>query len=199
MSEELKAEIDRLKAENARLTTDFASLADDLKEVRAEARDRRHENKALTQQIVELTTDRDGWKAKAETDPEGLEAQLHQATSLVRAMKHDRAYEKVAKDLKVSDPAKFADLLKLAGHTADDDEPDEAAITSTFKETLKGRPWLVDAEPTQAAPGGATIAPGGANGASEETKPGVPGPGADRGQSVNSTTSLPATRPAGRL
>jgi hypothetical protein len=199
MSDELTAEIERLRAENARLTKDLAGAHDDLKVVRAEARDRRHENKTLAQQLAELATDRDGWKAKAETDPAEWQEKLDAAHGTVRAMKHERAYEKVAKGLKVTDPAKFADLLKLAGHTPEGNEPDEVKIAETFQDALKGRPWLVDAESPKPAPGGATNAPGGAIGATTETKPAVPGPGSDRGQSVSSTTSQPASRVSGRL
>jgi hypothetical protein len=195
MSDELQAEIDRLKAENAELSKVVASLGDDLKEVRAEARDRRHENKSLSQQHAEAAADRDGWRTKAENDPEGLAAQLEAAHGILRSMKHERAFEKVAKAFNVTDPVKFADLIKLAGYTPDGDEPDEARITKTFEEALKERPYLVDAP----APGGATPAPGGATVATIPAEPGRPGPGNDRGQSLNSGSSQPAARPAGRL
>src|SRR5258707_1306061 len=117
MSDELNAEIERLKAENKRFADDLSSLTDELKEVRHEARDRRHENKSLAQQLAELATDRDFWKARSEQDPEGLKVQLQESQGTIRAMKHERAYEKIATGLKVTDPAKLADLLKLAGHT----------------------------------------------------------------------------------
>src|SRR5262249_28235014 len=109
-----------------------------------------------------------------------------------------RAFEAVAKALKVSDPAKLADLVKLAGYTPEADEPDEPKITAAFQEALKGRAWLVDAEETKPAPGGATTAPGGA-GATTTPTPAVAGPGSDRGQTVSSPASQASTRPAGRL
>jgi hypothetical protein len=194
MSEELHAEIERLKAENGKLAKDLAGALDDLKDVRAEARDRRHENKTLTQQVAELMTDRDRFKAAAEADPENLRQALEDKQATIRVLKHERAFEKVAHLLKVTDPVKFADLQKVAVYTPEGDEPDESKITATFQEALKGRPWLVDAEP-----GGSTIVPGGANAAQPEIQPGGPGPGSDRGQSVSSTASLPAQKPAGRL
>ena len=51
MSEELQKEIDRLKAENAKLARDLAGAHEDIKEVRGEARDRRHEGKKLAEQL----------------------------------------------------------------------------------------------------------------------------------------------------
>jgi hypothetical protein len=47
MSDELQAEVDRLKALNEKLAKHLVDAHDDLKEVRGEARDRRHENKSL--------------------------------------------------------------------------------------------------------------------------------------------------------
>ena len=56
MSDDLQKEIDRLKAEAStqraaidKLTRDLAGAHDDLKEVRGEARDRRHEGKKLAE------------------------------------------------------------------------------------------------------------------------------------------------------
>jgi hypothetical protein len=198
MSEELQAEIARLKSDNAKLTTDLASLGDELKDVRHEARDRRHEAKGLAQQLAELTTDRDRFKAAAEADPEDLRKQVADHQGTIRGLKHERAFERVARTLKVSDPVKYADLLTVARYAPEGDEPDESRIAATFGEALKGRPWLVDAEPKQPEPGGSTTAPGGA-GATDAARPAVPGPGADRGQSVSSPQGQPANRIAGRL
>src|SRR5690349_18449631 len=110
MSDELNAEIARLKAANDKLQKDLASSHDDLKEVRAEARDRRHENKGLTQQLESITKERDDFKVKAETDPAAWQSKLADAHAQIRTLKHDRAYEAVARDLKVTNPVKFADL-----------------------------------------------------------------------------------------
>ncbi len=185
MSEELQKEIDRLKAENAKLARDLAGAHDDLKEVRGEARDRRHEGKKLVEQLEALTKERDEFKTKAEADPEGLRKNLTDAQGVIRSLKHDGAFARVAKDLKVNDPAKFTDLVKLAAYQPEGDDPDEAKITAAFQEALKARPWLVDAESTPAA-GAAKAASGGANGATTAQPGGKPGPGADRGQSVES-------------
>src|SRR4051812_34825277 len=130
MSEELQAEIESLKAENVKLVRELAASHDDLKEVRGEARDRRHEAKSLTAQIAELTAERDRFKAAAEADPENLRKEIDGHKAAVRALKHERAFEQVAKALKVSDPVKFADLLKVAGFTPEGDEPDEARIAT---------------------------------------------------------------------
>jgi hypothetical protein len=190
---EYEAEVGRLKAENQKLTKELSSAHDDLKEVRSEARDRRHENKQLAGQVEGLTKERDDYKVRAETDPEGLRKQLGDHAATIRVMKHDRAFAKIASALKVTDPVKFADLQKVAGYAPEGDEPDEAKITASFQEALKGRPWLLDA-----APGGATNAAGAA-GATGAQSGGKPGPGADRGQSISSPPSQAQGRPAGRL
>src|SRR3954469_23090569 len=128
MSEELQAEIERLKAENAKLAKDLAASHDDLKEVRGEARDRRHETKSLTQQLAEAAAERDRFKAAAEADPENLRKEIDGYKATVRALTHERAFERVARVLKVSDPVKLADLQKVVGYTPEGDEPDEARI-----------------------------------------------------------------------
>lgn len=194
MSDELKAENDALKAENAKLTGELSGLTEELKVTRGEARDRRHEGKTLAGQLEVLTRERDELKLKAEADPDGLRAQLADAGKRVSELRHERAYEKVAKGLRVTDAVKLADLVKVAGHTpdADADEPDEARIAATFGEALKGRPWLVDTPPAATATSGAASAS--ATGA--EAKP---GPGADRGQSLGEKSSQALQRAAGRL
>lgn len=205
MSAELQAEIDRLKAENAtlkadhaKLTKDVESLNADLKETRHEARDRRHEAKTLAEQLAAAAKERDDFKSKSEADPEGLRKQLAETANVVRGMKHERAFEKVAKGLKVNDPARLADLVKLAGYQPEGDEPDEAKIALTFQEALKGRAYLIDPAPTP-APGGAPPAPGGASGATTTGPGGKPGPGSDRGQSVSSPSSSPAKSIPGKV
>lgn len=196
MSDELQAEVDRLKALSDKLAKDLVAAHDDLKEVRGEARDRRHENKALAQQLAELTAQRDQFKAAAEAQPDDLRKEIDGHRQVIRQLRHEKAYEAVAKGLKVSDPARLADLAKLAAYQPDADEPDPAKIEATFREALKGRPWLVD----QPAADAATTAPGGAPGATTTQAPAVPGPGSDRGQSPSdSTTSAPPSKPAGRL
>jgi FtsZ-binding cell division protein ZapB len=195
MSDELQAEIDRLKEENGRLAAQAVDLHDQIKEVRTEAKDRRHENKALTAQVAELTADRDGWKSKAEAEPNALQARVDELTGKIRERDHRDAFGKVAGALKVSDPARQADLWALSGYKPESDAPDESRITATIQGALKGRSWLVDVP----EPDGSTTAPGGANGASATPRPAVPGPGADRGQSVSSPTSQPATRVPGRI
>jgi hypothetical protein len=193
--EELQKEIDRLKAENSKLTRDLAGAHDDLKEVRGEARDRRHEGKKLADQLEALTKERDDFKTKAEADPDGLRKSLADAHGVVRSLKHDGAYAKVAKGLKVNDPAKFADLVKLAAYQPEGDEPDEVKIATAFQEALKGRAWLVDAP----AAGAATTAAGAA-GAAQGQSGGKPGPGSERGQSVSSESNSTAPeRIPGRL
>jgi len=199
MSEELHNEVDRLKYENAKLARDLASAHEDLKEVRGEARDRRHEGKKLAEQLDALSRERDELKIKAEADPEGLRKSLAEAQSVIRGLKHDGAFAKVAKGLKVNDPAKFTDLVKLAAYLPEDDDPDEAKIAASFQEALKGRPWLVDSDRMQAA-GAAKSASGEAFGANAAQLGGKPGVGAERGQSVTSESkSSPPGWIPGRL
>lgn len=180
MSEELQKEIDRLKAENAKLTRELAGVHEDLKEVRGEARDRRHEGKKLAEQLDALAKERDQFKLKAEADPEGLKGQVNELTGKLRDVSHRTAFAKVAQDLKVSDPTKIADLYALSGYKAEADQPDEAKLVETIQTALKGRPYFLDT-----AAGAAQTAPGGA-GATTAQLGGKPGPGAERGQSVTS-------------
>ena len=152
MSDELKAEVERLKTENLKLALDAKAFSDELKEVRGEARDRRHENKALAAQLTELTAERDSFRAKAETTAGEWQAKIDQLTGNLRGLKHDRAFETVAKRLKVSDPTRLADLVKLSGFAPEDDEPDHEKITGSFAAALKDRTWLLDPEPTPTTP-----------------------------------------------
>jgi hypothetical protein len=199
MRDDLESKISRLVDENRQLASNIESLTSELKEVRSEARDRRHENKRLAAQFTDLATERDLWKVKAETDPDSLRAQIADLGSRLRAEMHERAYESVARGLKVTDPMKFADLVKLASHQSDGDEPDTAKVTASFQEALKARPWLVDAEecrPTQAYMN--TVSTG-AIGNLNDTTAADPGPGADRGQSLSSSSCQPERRAIGRL
>ena len=91
MSDDLQKEIDRLKAEAStqraaidKLTRDLAGAHDDLKEVRGEARDRRHEGKKLAEQLDAVSKERDEFKTKAESDPEGLRKSLSDAHGVIR-------------------------------------------------------------------------------------------------------------------
>jgi hypothetical protein len=196
MSEELQKEIDRLKADNAKLARDLAGAHEDLKEVRGEARDRRHEGKKLAEQLDALTKERDEFKLKAEQDPEGLKTQVTELSGKLRNIAHFNAFATIAKGLKVTDPTKVADLFALSGYKPEADEPDEAKLTEVIGAALKGRPHFLD----QPAAGAATAASGGANGAKQEQLAGKAGPGSERGQSVTSESkSTPPGRIPGRL
>lgn len=188
MSEELQKEIDRLKAENAKLTRDLAGAHDDIKEVRGEARDRRHEGKRLTEQLEALAKERDEFKLRAELDPDQLKSQLAEAHGRLRDVAHRAAFAKVAQGLKVNDPAKVSDLYALSGYKAEADEPDEAKLVETIKAALTGRQHYLDPPPAPApaAPAGKPAAP--------------PAPGATRGQSVTSEgKNLATDKIAGRF
>jgi len=195
-AEDLSALKKQLKA----LTEERDSLLSDLKDVRHEARDRRHEAKGLAEQLGTLAAERDDYKGKAETTTADWQAKVDALTGTVRGLKHEQTYAKIAQGLNVKDEAKFADLVKLAAYQPETDDPDEAKITTAFSEALKGRPWLADSNSTAAAAGAATHASGGANGATTQTAAGKAGVGADRGQSVSTTSSSRnPDRPAGRL
>jgi chromosome segregation ATPase len=194
MSEELQKEIDRLKAENAKLARDLAGAHEDIKEVRGEARDRRHEGKKLAEALEALTKERDEFRTKAEADPEALKATVADLSGKLRDVAHRAAFAKAAQGLKVSDPTKVADLYALSGYKAEADEPDEAKLVETIGAALKGRPHFLDT-----APGGAQTAAGAA-GAKQEQSAGKAGPGSERGQSVTSEgKSLAPGRIPGRL
>ncbi len=205
--DELNAETERLKAENKKLASELESLLAELKDVRGEARDRRHENKSLTQQLVDLTSERDSFRAKAETSAGEWQARIDELTGTVRGMKHDRAYETVARGLKVSDPARIADLITLASYSPEGDEPDFERIADCFQATLKARSWLLDPvdEPRSSetgtnAAGAATNAPGGAIVTPTATAAVTAAPGSDRGLTLSSSKeSQVPKRPAGRF
>ena len=205
MSDELKAEVERLKNENLKLAADAKSFSDELREVRGEARDRRHENKALAAQLTELTAERDSFRAKAETTAGEWQAKIDQLTGNLRGLKHECAFETVAKQLKVTDPTRLADLVKLSGFAPQDDEPDHEKITGSFAAALKDRTWLLDTEPTTPAP--TTPAPADAGKpAAEAAPPGPaapapPAPGSDRGGSPasNQLGQAPASSSTGRI
>lgn len=196
MSEELQKEIDRLKSENAKLARDLVGAQEDLKEVRGEARDRRHESKTLKEQVEALVKERDTLKAKAEADPEDLKSKLAETEGKLRDVHHRAAFAKVAQGLKVSDPTKVADLYALSGYTPEDDQADDAKLAEVIQGALKARPHFLDTTPA----GAGTNAPGGANGAANGQLGGKPGVGSDRGQSVTSESkSTPAGKVPGRL
>jgi predicted nucleic acid-binding Zn-ribbon protein len=195
MSEELQKEIDRLKAENAKLARDLTASHEDLKEVRGEARDRRHESKTLKDQLEALTKERDEFKTRSEADPEGLRAQVSDLAEKLREVHHRAAFTKVAQDLKVSDPNRIADLYALSGYKPETDQAENSKLAEVIQAALKGRPHFLDGPPS----GGGTPAAGAA-GATTAGQGGKPGPGSERGQSVSSTSSSTARdRIPGRL
>lgn len=192
--EELQAEVARLNKLNESLAGETVDLRDELKTVRAEARDRRHENKTLSQQLAEIATERDTFKQRAEAEPNALQGRIDELTGKIRERDHKDAFAQIAKTLKVSDPARQADLWSLAGYKAEGDAPDATKIAETIKGALKGRSWLVDASAAEAAP----TAPGGAP-VTAAPPSGRPGPGSDRGQSLSQQSSQARERPVGRL
>jgi hypothetical protein len=198
MSDELQKEIDRLKSENAKLARDLAGAHEDLKEVRGEARDRRHEGKKLAEQLDALTKERDELKVKAQADPEGLKSKLADAQGKLREVNHRSVFAKVAAGLKVTDPTKVSDLYALSGYKPEDEQADESKLAEVIQAALKGRPHFLDG-PAPAA-GAAQNASGGATGANAAQLGGKPGVGAERGQSVTSESkSTPPGRIPGRL
>lgn len=199
MSEaELKAENAHLKAEHARLTAErdrlareYATAQAEQRELMAEQRDRRHNNKKLAEELAALTAERDEYKTRAEMTGADWQARIAEQDKMIRTLKHQTAYAKVAKALRVSHPGKLADLIMIAGYQPETDEPDEAKITAAFVETLKARPYLQDAPaPTPAAPAGS-------NGYGHTSY--TAGPGSDRGVSITEGGAKPTNRISGRL
>jgi hypothetical protein len=191
---DVQAEIARLRAENAKLARDLAGAHDDIKEVRGEARDRRHEGKKLAEQLEAIAKERDEFKGRAEADPEQLKATVAELAGKLRTIAHFNAFATIAKGLKVTDDGKIKDLFALSGYKPEGDEPDQSKLAETIAETLKGRPHFLDT-----AAGAAPAAPGGA-GATTGQLGGKPGPGSERGQSVSTESkSLPPGRIPGRL
>jgi hypothetical protein len=205
MSDETKtdtaaADLEALQRAISALTTERDGLRDELRDTRHEARDRRHEAKGLAEQLIAATKERDEFRARAETDPDGLRKALAETQGLVRTLKHAQAFAKVAGSLNVKDGTKQADLFALAKYQPEGDEPDETKIAASFTEALKGRPWLVDTPTTTEKPAaGAATNGAGASGAKEAQSGGKPGPGADRGQSLEGAKPPPANFIAGRI
>ena len=191
MTDEETKVLEQLRAENAKLTRDLAGAHEDVKEVRGEARDRRHEGKKLAEQLEALAAERDKFKSLAEQDPENLRSQLGEATGKLRDVAHRAAFAKVAQGLKVSDPTKVADLYALSGYKAEADQPDEAKLVETVQTALKGRPHFLDT----AAGAATTVA--GATGATAQQLGGKPGVGSERGQSVQSESKSSPNGSAG--
>jgi hypothetical protein len=191
---ELQKEIDRLKADNDKLKRDLAGVHDDLKEVRAEARDRRHENKKLAEQLEGVTGERDKYKVASEADPEGLKTQITDLSGKLLEINHRGAFADVARSFKVTDPGRINDLYALSGYKPEG-EPDTAKLEEAIGAALTGRPHFLDPPP-----GGAAQAAGAANGTAHGQLGGKPGVGSDRGQSTHSERSSQAReRIAGRL
>jgi hypothetical protein len=194
----LEDEIKQLKVENRRLAGEVADLTETLKETRHEARDRRLEAKQLKEQVDALTAERDDFRTRAEAEPSELQARLDTAHATIRELKHSTAFSAVAKGLKVSDPARLADLIALAKYTPEGDEPDHDKITEAFGAALKGRPYLLDPAET------ATTTPNPnasreANGVTREQGRQTPAPGSSRGMSITEATAVPRHKIPGRL
>jgi hypothetical protein len=193
--DDLQQEIDRLKAENRRLAADLGDTQEELKSTRAEARDRRHDVKGFKEQLEALTKERDGFRAKAEADPEGLKAQVAELTGKIRERAHRDAFAEAARAAKVSDPARIADLYTLSGYKPEGEEADKAKLAEVIGAALTSRPHFLDAPPSG---DGKTAA--GAAGATQASSGGKPGPGAERGTSTSSdSSSAPRERIPGRL
>jgi hypothetical protein len=214
LSEKLKAasgslkDADTLKGERDRLAAQVISLNETLEAKNGEVGRRRHETRAAEKERDDLAAamealkgERDTLKTRIESEPNEYKAKVDELTGQLRSIKHDVAYRNVLKTLKVSDPAKQADLLKLAEYKPEADEPDETKIIEVFGSALKGRPWLVDAEPaatTTAAPTTTTTAAPASRANGATTTPAVatgkPGPGSDRGQSLSQSTTQVSQR-----
>jgi hypothetical protein len=213
--EALKAEITRLSTANAALTSDLADTHKELKSANAEARDRRHEVRQLTEQLGTATAERDRFKSDAATAPNEWKAKYEEATGRVRGLTHGAAFDRLAKTFGVSEPTKLADLRLLSGFKpSDSDDADEEAIKLSINKALEGRTWLKDSPPPsgdgagatsgqsagqqgQTAAGAAQTGPGAQTGAMAGQS--GPAPGSDRGQSMSSTQSTPSNRIPGRL
>lgn len=184
-----KAEIARKTAECDRLAREYAASQDENSKLRGEQRDRRHDNKGLADQLAALTAERDQYKTKAEMTGADWQAKIDEADRTISQLKHQKVFSKVAQAFKVNDPAKLADLIKLASYQPETGEPDEVKIAAAFQETIKSRPWLQD---TPAPP---PVAPMGTNGHHFP-----PGPGSDRGVSISGDSGgKPVNRIVGRL
>jgi hypothetical protein len=185
------------------LTAERDGLRSKLKETSHEARDRRHETKDLSEQLAALQKEREQWQTASKGETESLKAELQKTQGLLRAVKHEQAFARVASKLGVTTPGKLADLYRLAEYKTDGYEPDEGKIEEAFKGVLKDRPWMLDVTKDQAARAAKSAA--GADGvawATQDLRPNQKaGPGADRGQSVSEASSRPARAdwPAGRL
>jgi hypothetical protein len=205
MSDELTKEIDRLKAELTKATTDLDAAKAALKDTNHEARDRRLESKTLTEQLDALKAEREAEKAAKAKEAEALKGELDKTHAVLRGLKHEQAFARVAKGLKVSDAGKLADLYRLAEYKADGFEPDEGKIKTAFEGVLKARPWLLDERP-EVAERSARSATGVAN-ASEwarsdvKSRSGEKPPGSDRGNTTHATSSSApnGNRTPGRL
>jgi seryl-tRNA synthetase len=228
--EDLQAQIDELKSKNKRLSDDLKAARDsakdadslkarvselteqmsakdaELKETRAEARDRRlelrkveTERDEIAGRVEALTTERDTLATRLETEPNEYKQKFEQVAADLRNTKHQVAYRKVADSFKVDTEnlTKYNDFLKTVNYTPETDDPDEERISAVFQDALKDRPWYVKADPAPTTTYDASATrQGNGNGhtngtaavaAKPPTQPAKPGPGADRGSSLATT------------
>jgi seryl-tRNA synthetase len=145
--EDLQAQIDELKSKNKRLSDDLKAARDsakdadslkarvselteqmsakdaELKETRAEARDRRlelrkveTERDEIAGRVEALTTERDTLATRLETEPNEYKQKFEQVAADLSDTKHQVAYRKVADSFKVDTEnlTKYNDFLKTA-------------------------------------------------------------------------------------
>jgi hypothetical protein len=134
------------------------------------------ERDTLKASVGTLTTERDTLASKANAAPDEKDKKISELTDSLRGIKHRAVFDKLAKTADVRDEAKD-DLWAALQYKPEADEADEAKLSGLVTEALKGRAYMVQADP-QAGSGVA-----GATRPAPIVQPSAAGPGAARGSS----------------
>jgi hypothetical protein len=146
-----------------------------LTKANGEAATRRSQNKELRTQLADaqaklatalagvtsLTTDRDGWKTKAEAAPGEQGARILELETTLRGITHRTAFDKAALAGKARPEALDA-LWAVSGYKAEGDAPDAAKITEAVTALATSQPYAFTpaADATSAKPNKQVLPPG---------------------------------------
>lgn len=178
--------IDSLNRRITELEQRAVKLQAAVTQARHEGKDLRARSSSLEEQVQHLTSDRDGWKQKAESGPQELQARIAELEGQVRQRDHRDAFRQAATTSGVS-PAFVDDLYTLSGLKPGDAPAQPGEFAEFFAAAQTSRPWAFGASPPPGQSG--TPTPSGQNGASQGVglQGTSPPPGAGR-----SASSAPA-------
>lgn len=184
MSEAL---ISSLNSRISELMTEKANLNAAIKEARRERKEATEKLDALTKQVETLTTERDGFKAKAEAGPTEQTKRITELESQIRGRDFRDAFRAAARTANVNE-AHIDDLFTLSGlkpPESGDIKPE--GFTEFLTAAATSKPWAfatADANANPPASGGSTA------GTLPGATPKAPPPGAGRSASSPPTAQV---------